>query len=165
MDQEGNVEIVTTKEDVIFDRNNGVVEHWHVERLLNQNDFIKGCQVGLSPFPLQSVPLQIVSTSHGGPLIAVCVLRNPQHNATVVKNELVEMCRSHGVGVSPSPRKTAVYSSCHRINGRLSATSPGCTPASRSTGCANSSGRTESRYSNLYHICELKKRSQESPCG
>ena len=45
MDGKGNVEIVTSKEDIIFDGNNGVVEHWHIERLLNQSDLIKGCQV------------------------------------------------------------------------------------------------------------------------
>ncbi|KIH51614.1 hypothetical protein ANCDUO_18300, partial [Ancylostoma duodenale] len=44
MDEEGSIEIVANKEDLIYDNNNGLVEHWNIERLLNQNDLIKGVQ-------------------------------------------------------------------------------------------------------------------------
>ncbi|VDL66109.1 unnamed protein product [Nippostrongylus brasiliensis] len=47
MDEHGSIEIVTNKEDLIYDNNNGLVEHWNIERLLNQSDLIKGVQVQL----------------------------------------------------------------------------------------------------------------------
>lgn len=47
IDDQGSIEIVTNKEDLIYDNNNGLVEHWNIERLLNQNDLIKGVQVGV----------------------------------------------------------------------------------------------------------------------
>ncbi|KJH44470.1 AMP-binding enzyme [Dictyocaulus viviparus] len=83
MDSEGSIEIVANKEDLIYDNNNGIVEHWNIERLLNQNSLIKG--------------VQVVSVGRGKPVTAVCVLRNPQSNISYVRSELVEMCRTHMV--------------------------------------------------------------------
>lgn len=81
IDDQGSIEIVTNKEDLIYDNNNGLVEHWNIERLLNQNDLIKG--------------VQVVSVGRGQPVTAVCVLRNPQANVAHVRQELVEMCKKH----------------------------------------------------------------------
>ncbi|KAK6009363.1 hypothetical protein OSTOST_25729 [Ostertagia ostertagi] len=61
--------------------NNGLVEHWNIERLLNQNDLIKG--------------VQVVSVGRGQPVTAVCVLRNTQSNVAHVRSELAAMCRKH----------------------------------------------------------------------
>lgn len=52
MDEEGSIEIVANKEDLIYDNNNGLVEHWNIERLLNQSDLIKGVQVAEGSSPL-----------------------------------------------------------------------------------------------------------------
>ncbi|KAE9413319.1 hypothetical protein Angca_007050 [Angiostrongylus cantonensis] len=81
MDADGSIEIVANKEDLIYDKNNGIVEHWNIERLLNQSDLIKG--------------VQVVSVGRGQPVTAVCVLRNPQSNATYVRSELATMCKTH----------------------------------------------------------------------
>uniref|UniRef100_A0A7I4XX06 AMP-binding domain-containing protein n=1 Tax=Haemonchus contortus TaxID=6289 RepID=A0A7I4XX06_HAECO len=81
VDDEGSIEIVTNKDDLIYDNNNGLVEHWNIERLLNQNDLIKG--------------VQVVSVGRGQPVTAVCVLRNAQSNVAHVRSELASMCRKH----------------------------------------------------------------------
>lgn len=49
IDADGNVEIFCQEEDLIYDKNNCLVEHWHVERLLNQSELIKGIQVRIFP--------------------------------------------------------------------------------------------------------------------
>ncbi|VDM60203.1 unnamed protein product [Angiostrongylus costaricensis] len=85
MDAEGSIEIVANREDLIYDKNNGIVEHWNIERLLNQNDLIKG--------------VQVVSVGRGKPVTAVCVLRNPQSNAAYVRSELAAMCKTHQFSV------------------------------------------------------------------
>ncbi|KAJ1348531.1 hypothetical protein KIN20_003853 [Parelaphostrongylus tenuis] len=81
MDDVGSIEIVANKEDLIYDKNGAIVEHWNIERLLNQNDLIKG--------------VQVVSVGRGQPITAVCVLRNQQSNAAYVRSELATMCKTH----------------------------------------------------------------------
>ncbi|PAV58632.1 hypothetical protein WR25_06149 [Diploscapter pachys] len=81
IDADGNVEIFCQEEDLIYDKNNCLVEHWHVERLLNQSELIKG--------------IQVISLGRGKPVIAVCVLKNNQSHMAFVKDELRSMCRSH----------------------------------------------------------------------
>lgn len=81
MDENGAIEVVASEEDLIYDKNNCLVEHWNLERLLNQNDLIKG--------------VQVVSRGRGQPVTAVCVARSTQFHAAQLKDELKSMCRSH----------------------------------------------------------------------
>uniref|UniRef100_A0A1I7T0W2 AMP-binding domain-containing protein n=1 Tax=Caenorhabditis tropicalis TaxID=1561998 RepID=A0A1I7T0W2_9PELO len=81
MDENGAIEVVASEEDLIYDKNNCLVEHWNLERLLNQNDLIKG--------------VQVVSRGRGQPVTAVCVARSTQFHAAKLKDELKSMCRSH----------------------------------------------------------------------
>lgn len=84
MDENGAIEVVASEDDLIYDKNNCLVEHWNLERLLNQNDLIKG--------------VQVVSRGRGQPVTAVCVARSTQFHAAKLKDELKSMCRSHHVG-------------------------------------------------------------------
>ncbi|CAI4222435.1 unnamed protein product [Auanema sp. JU1783] len=102
MDAQGNVEIVTNKEDLIFDKNNGLVEHWNIERLLNQNELIKG--------------IQVISIGRGKPVTAVCVMKNPGSNAVYVRNELVDMCRNHRFAI---PDQFAFVDDFPRVNTKI----------------------------------------------
>nr|pir hypothetical protein F47G6.2 - Caenorhabditis elegans [Caenorhabditis elegans] len=81
MDENGAIEVVASEDDLIYDKNNCLVEHWNLERLLNQNDLIKG--------------VQVVSRGRGQPVTAVCVARSTQFHAAKLKDELKSMCRSH----------------------------------------------------------------------
>ncbi|EYB90946.1 hypothetical protein Y032_0212g2253 [Ancylostoma ceylanicum] len=102
MDEEGSIEIVANKEDLIYDNNNGLVEHWNIERLLNQNDLIKG--------------VQVVSIGRGQPVTAVCVLRNSQTNISHVRSELVAMCKKH---MFPIPDRFAFVHDFPRIHTKI----------------------------------------------
>ncbi|KAI1728905.1 AMP-binding enzyme domain-containing protein [Ditylenchus destructor] len=42
---DGNIEIITHKDDLVYDRYDKLVEHWRSERLLAQHDDIRGVQV------------------------------------------------------------------------------------------------------------------------
>ncbi|VDN22405.1 unnamed protein product [Cylicostephanus goldi] len=101
-DEEGSIEIVANKEDLIYDNNNGLVEHWNIERLLNQNELIKG--------------VQVVSVGRGQPVTAVCVLRNNQADTSEVKTALTAMCKKH---VSPVPDKFAFVHDFPRIHTKI----------------------------------------------
>lgn len=52
--REGNVEILTNKCDLIYDRNDNLVKHWEIEKLLAQYEGIKG--------------VQLVQICHGAPV-------------------------------------------------------------------------------------------------
>ncbi|KAK6727598.1 hypothetical protein RB195_005345 [Necator americanus] len=101
-DEEGSIEIVANKEDLIYDNNNGLVEHWNIERLLNQNDLIKG--------------VQVVSIGRGQPVTAVCVLRNSQTNISYAISELVAMCKKH---MFPVPDRFAFVHDFPRIHTKI----------------------------------------------
>ncbi|CAI5440349.1 unnamed protein product [Caenorhabditis angaria] len=81
MDENGAIEIIANSADLIYDKNNCLVEHWNIERLLNQNELIKG--------------VQVVSKGKGEPVTAICVARSTQFHAAKLKDELKSMCREH----------------------------------------------------------------------
>ena len=43
---DGNIEIITNKDDIIYDRNDNLIEHWKMERIMATYVEIKGVQVG-----------------------------------------------------------------------------------------------------------------------
>ncbi|CAB3410738.1 unnamed protein product [Caenorhabditis bovis] len=101
-DENGAFEIVTNEEDLIYDKNNCIIEHWNVERLLNQNDLLKG--------------IQVVSKGRDQPVTAVCVARNRQFNAAQLKDELKNMCRNHRF---PVPEAFAFVDEFPRVHTKI----------------------------------------------
>uniref|UniRef100_A0A0M3HYX1 Transferred entry: 1.11.1.24 n=1 Tax=Ascaris lumbricoides TaxID=6252 RepID=A0A0M3HYX1_ASCLU len=45
MDTSGGVELLSNKEDLIFDKSGKIIEHWTVEKAICAYDQIKGAQV------------------------------------------------------------------------------------------------------------------------
>ncbi|CAD6190954.1 unnamed protein product [Caenorhabditis auriculariae] len=102
MDVDGNIEIVTHSADLIFDKNNCLLEHWNVERLLNQSELLKG--------------VQVVSTGRGQPMTAVCVPRSTQNQVAYLKDELRAMCRDHRF---PEPEAFAFVEDFPRVHTKI----------------------------------------------
>lgn len=50
LNKDGNVEIIAHTNDLIFDKNDQLVEHWILERLLSQCENIRGVQVKINRF-------------------------------------------------------------------------------------------------------------------
>ncbi|CAI2322628.1 unnamed protein product [Caenorhabditis sp. 36 PRJEB53466] len=102
IDENGAIEVVAGEEDLIYDKNNCLIEHWNVERLLNQNDLIKG--------------VQVVSKGPGQPVTAVCVARSTQFHAAKLKDELKSMCREHRF---PAPEVFAFVEDFPRVHTKI----------------------------------------------
>lgn len=45
MDEDGNIDIITNKEDLIVDNSGRLIEHWLLEKALCSHNVIKGAQV------------------------------------------------------------------------------------------------------------------------
>ncbi|KAI6241404.1 AMP-binding domain-containing protein [Aphelenchoides fujianensis] len=79
--REGNVEIITNKADLMYDRKDNLVKHWEIERELAGCESIKGVQV-----------LQIC---HGAPVVAVVVPKAKTYKPLEIKTDVIAFCRNN----------------------------------------------------------------------
>lgn len=50
---DGNIEIISHKDDLVYNRNDDLVEHWKMEKLLSTHKDVKGVQVRARGFLVQ----------------------------------------------------------------------------------------------------------------
>jgi len=99
--KDGNIEIITQhKHDLVYDRSERLVEHWKVERLLAQEDQIRG--------------VQVVQESPGGPVVAVIVPKSMK--CVPQKSELINLCRENNLSV---PEQFAIAADFPRVNTKI----------------------------------------------
>uniref|UniRef100_A0A915DED1 AMP-binding enzyme C-terminal domain-containing protein n=1 Tax=Ditylenchus dipsaci TaxID=166011 RepID=A0A915DED1_9BILA len=100
--KDGNVEIVTHKDDLIYDRNDKLVEHWRMERLMAQEDSIRG--------------VQVVQVCHGAPVIAVIVPKSLKGVPEFFKTDLSNLCRNDKLH---APDQFAIAADFPRVNTKI----------------------------------------------
>ncbi|TKR92703.1 hypothetical protein L596_007304 [Steinernema carpocapsae] len=99
--QDGNIEIVTHKSDLVFDRAEFLVEHWKMERIMAQNDQIRG--------------VQVISVSRGAPVVAIVIPKEMSH-LDLLKSDLCSMCKNNKVR---QPDAFAITGDFPRINTKI----------------------------------------------
>ncbi|KAK0423761.1 hypothetical protein QR680_008315 [Steinernema hermaphroditum] len=99
--EDGNVEIVTHKNDLIFDKANFLVEHWRMERVMAQNEQIRG--------------VQVISLSRGAPVMAIIIPKD-MTRLDLVKSDLCAMCKNNKVR---QPDTFAMTGDFPRVNTKI----------------------------------------------
>jgi len=85
---DGNVELITHKDDLVYDRYDKLVEHWRMERVMAQaTEELRG--------------VQVVQVCPGAPVVAVLLPKQKPLRRGVdveLKKELSHVCREENVG-------------------------------------------------------------------
>ncbi|KAI6178607.1 AMP-binding domain-containing protein [Aphelenchoides besseyi] len=100
--RDGNVEIITNKADLCYDRVDKLVKHWEIERLLATCESIKG--------------VQVLQQCHGAPIIAVVVPKKKEVIPQFIKTDLNALCRNNQM---IQPDKIAIVDDFPRVNTRI----------------------------------------------
>ncbi|KAI6182755.1 AMP-binding domain-containing protein [Aphelenchoides bicaudatus] len=100
--REGNVEILTNKSDLIYDRNDKLVEHWVIEKHLAQYQEIKG--------------VQLVQVCHGAPVCCIVVPKKLQCVPEFIRTDLTVICRKNNMYI---PDQFAIITDFPRVNTRI----------------------------------------------
>uniref|UniRef100_A0A914C6Y4 AMP-dependent synthetase/ligase domain-containing protein n=1 Tax=Acrobeloides nanus TaxID=290746 RepID=A0A914C6Y4_9BILA len=99
---DGNIEIISHKDDLIYNRNDELVEHWKMEKIMSQHKDVKGVQV-----------LQIC---HGAPVVAIVVPKSLKCVPEFLKTDLTILCRNNKLHI---PEKFAITDDFPRVNTRI----------------------------------------------
>ncbi|VDK18800.1 unnamed protein product [Anisakis simplex] len=85
IDANGSVELITSKEDLIVDKNGKIIEHWTMEKTICAYDQVKGAQ--------------IISASKNDSLTAVLVLKTASCDQGIVKSDIQSLCKNNQVSL------------------------------------------------------------------
>uniref|UniRef100_A0AC35F488 AMP-dependent synthetase/ligase domain-containing protein n=1 Tax=Panagrolaimus sp. PS1159 TaxID=55785 RepID=A0AC35F488_9BILA len=99
---DGNIEIICHREDLIYDRNDHLVEHWKMERLMATYVGIKG--------------VQVLQVCHGAPVLAVVIPTSLDCVPEFLKTDLSTLCRNNNLY---APEKIAVIDEFPRVNTKI----------------------------------------------
>uniref|UniRef100_A0AAF5Q4V4 AMP-dependent synthetase/ligase domain-containing protein n=3 Tax=Wuchereria bancrofti TaxID=6293 RepID=A0AAF5Q4V4_WUCBA len=102
MDEDGIIEIITNKEDLIVDSSGQLIEHWLLEKALCSHNEVKGAQ--------------IVALGKKLPLYAFIVLKNSQINIDIILTDLIALCKNNKLNI---PAKFAIVDDFPRINTKI----------------------------------------------
>uniref|UniRef100_A0A0N4ZUT6 AMP-binding domain-containing protein n=1 Tax=Parastrongyloides trichosuri TaxID=131310 RepID=A0A0N4ZUT6_PARTI len=101
---DSNIELISNKEDLIYDREGLLVPHWKIEKCLSKFHQIKG--------------IQVISICPGAPVIAVVIPRNviTQDKIEYFKNDMITMLRNEKIRV---PERFAIVFDFPRTHARI----------------------------------------------
>uniref|UniRef100_A0AC34QVD6 AMP-dependent synthetase/ligase domain-containing protein n=1 Tax=Panagrolaimus sp. JU765 TaxID=591449 RepID=A0AC34QVD6_9BILA len=99
---DGNIEVLAHKEDIIYDRQDRLLEHWRLERAMANYVQIKGVQV------LQAWP--------GSPIVAIVIPKHLECVPEFIKTDLSLICKKSNL---PIPDKFSLIDDFPRINTKI----------------------------------------------
>uniref|UniRef100_A0A0K0FZI6 AMP-binding domain-containing protein n=1 Tax=Strongyloides venezuelensis TaxID=75913 RepID=A0A0K0FZI6_STRVS len=99
-----NIELISNKEDLIYDKDNKLVQHWKIEKCLSKFHEIKG--------------IQVISICPGAPVVAVVIPRNVinEKNIEYFKADMITMLKNENIRV---PEKFALVFDFPRTHARI----------------------------------------------
>lgn len=105
VDNCGNIELLTYKYDLIYDKKDKLVEHWIMERIMTQHEDIKGVQVFFLNLMyyiaylwyIAYLNFEVVQICAGAPIVVVFVAKYSKVAVNILKSDLILLCREHNV--------------------------------------------------------------------